>query len=75
MSDWRTRLRNLEGLSLREKAYLEGKLLAFGDNDKAAPFFEDNVSEEYTVTRLSALLPEAGETRRKHTHLCLKLSC
>ena len=68
MSYWRTRLRNLDGLSVREKFYLEGKLLAFGDDDKAACFFLHNESDELTVRRLSALLPEAGETSRKHSH-------
>ncbi len=70
MSDWQARLRNLEGLSKDDKLYLEGKLLALGDDGRAARFFQDNEPDRDTVRRLSSLLPEAGE-RRLHTCTCL----
>ena len=71
MSDWQTRLSNLKGLANDEKLYLEGKLLALGDDGRAARFFKDNKTDKDTVSRLRSLLPEAGETRRKiHKRMC-----
>ncbi len=68
MSNW---LSNLEGLSDDDKLYVEGKLLALGDDSRAARFFKRNEPEKDTVRRLRALLPEAGETRRKiYSQLC-----
>ncbi len=69
MSKWQTRLSNLEGLSDDDKLYVEGKLLALGDDGRAARFFKLN--NKVTVQRLRALLPEAGEIRRKvYRQLC-----
>jgi hypothetical protein len=71
MADWQTRLSNLEGLSDGDKLYVEGKLLALGDDGRAARFFKDNETDKDTVRRLRSLLPEAGETRRKlHKRIC-----
>jgi hypothetical protein len=65
MSDWQTRLSNLEGLSDDDKLFVKGELLALGDNGTAARFFKDNETDKDTVRRLRSLMPEAGETRRK----------
>ncbi len=64
MFDRETRLHNLEGLSIDDKIKVEGKLLVFDDDDKAARFFKHNESDMDTVRRLRALLPYAGETRK-----------
>ncbi|CAL8468749.1 g8289 [Coccomyxa elongata] len=60
MSKWQTRLSNLEGLSDVDKLYVEGKLLALGDDGRAARFFKHNEPDKVTVRRLRALLPKAG---------------
>ena len=71
MADWQTRLSKVDGLSDDHKLYVEGKLLALGDDDRAARFFKNNETDKDTVRRLRSLLPEAGETRRKlHTRIC-----
>ncbi|CAL8471694.1 g11236 [Coccomyxa elongata] len=59
VSNWQTRLSNLEGLSDDDKLYVEGKLLALGDDHRAARFFKHNEPHKDTVRRLRALLPEA----------------
>jgi hypothetical protein len=75
MSEWQTRLSNLEGLSDDDKLYVEGKLLALGDDGKAARFFKDNEIDKDTVRRLRSLLAEAGESRRKvHKRKCTATS-
>ena len=65
--NWQIKLVNLEGMSVDDKLYVEGKLLAFGDDDRAARFFKHNEPDEHTVMRLSALLPEAGKSSMKLT--------
>lgn len=60
MSDWQTRLRLLEGLSIEDKLYVEGKLLGY-DDARAAQYFRDSELLEHTLQRLKALLPDTGE--------------
>ncbi len=47
MSDWQARLSKLDGLSKNDKLFLEGKLLALGDDVKAARFFKNDESDQW----------------------------
>ena len=64
MSEWQTRLLNLEGLSHDEQLYLEGRLLALGDDSRAACYFKSGEPDSDTIGRLRPLLTETGELRR-----------
>lgn len=64
MSAWQVRLKSLQQLTGAEKNLIEGKLLTFGDGTKAERWFKEDDTDEDAVQRLSALLPDAGESEK-----------